>query len=75
MFPYLTPHQIRLENQRQTASSINAQVRAELEARLSEESEMRLLAQDERPARRFNFRAMRIRLPQMPFLKLQRNLK
>lgn len=79
MFPYMTPMQIRLERElRERISRFptvnDKRIRAELEARLLEESDS-LLARDERPARRFNFRAMLLGLPRMSFLKLQRNLK
>ena len=77
MFPYMTATQIRQEHERRYEASqflsMDERVRAELEARLGEESDKRL-AQPEQPARQFKFRGL-IRLPRMPFLRLQRNLK
>ncbi len=57
MIPYLTPMHIRLENQRRTASSINEQVRAELEARQFRKADK---AQTNQPA--FGFIPRRLKL-------------
>ena len=57
MFPYMTPDQVRLENQRlnETTPDLNEQVRAELEARQFEEAESS-------PAPKFGFRPTQIKL-------------
>ncbi len=77
MLPYLTPTQIRLEREQRERvdrfPGMNARIRAELEARLLEESESALV-QRERPAQRFSLR-VKFALPRLAFLKLQRNLK
>ena len=75
MFPYQTPEQIRGEYEKRFAKAsfgrIDKGVRAELEARLSEETEAAFF-QTERPIRRFNFRSL---WPRLTLWKLQRNLK
>ncbi len=77
MLPYLTPTQIRLEKEQRERMDrfpgMNSRIRAELEARLLEASDS-ALAQNERPARRFNLR-VKFALPRLSFLKLQRHLK
>ncbi len=75
MLPYLTPDDIRRENDRRVNDArfdrMSAAVRAELESRLSEEAEVALL-QGERPVARPSFRLPWLR---PAFWRLQRNLK
>jgi hypothetical protein len=53
-------------------SPLNERVRAQLE---NQQLEKAAAARSYRPARRFNFRNLLIKLPRLSFLKLQRNLK
>ena len=75
MLPYLTPDDIRRENEQRVNGArfdrMSAGVRAELDSRLAEEAEVALL-KEERPVSRPSFRLPWLR---PAFWRLQRNLK
>ncbi len=62
MFPYMTPGQVRQENERRhnenAFSGMNKAVRAELEARQADEAEV--LPRKNQPTRSFGLRLLRV---------------